>query len=113
VVSVLRRLLGSAAGIAATHLEWVALEIEAERQRLARLWMHAALTLLLLFTGIWLGVAGLLLWAEPPQRAAIAAGLALVFLAATAVASWSWRRLRMSPSRLRYSAISANRALTR
>ena len=93
MVSVLRRLLGSAAGIAATHLEWVALEIEAERQRLARLWMYAALTLFLLFTGIWLSVAGLLLWAEPPQRAAIAAGLALVFLAATAVAAWSWRRL--------------------
>jgi hypothetical protein len=81
VVSVLRRLLGSAAGIAATHLEWVAL------------WMYAALTLFLLFTGIWLSVAGLLLWAEPPQRAAIAAGLALVFLAATAVAACSWRRL--------------------
>ena len=93
MVSVLRRLLGSAAGIAATHLEWVALEIEAERQRLARLWLYAALTLFLLFTGIWLSVAGLLLWAEPPQRAAIAAGLALVFLAATAVAAWSWRRL--------------------
>jgi len=93
VVSVLRRLLGSAAGIAATHLEWVALEIETERQRLAQLWVYAALTLLLLFTGIWLGVAGLLLWAQPPQRAAVAAGLALVFLAATAVAAWRWRRL--------------------
>ena len=93
MVSVLRRLLGSAAGIAATHLEWVALEIEAEKQRLARLWMYAALTLFLLFTATWLGVAGLLLWAEPSQRAAIAAGLALVFLAAAAVAAFSWRRL--------------------
>ena len=93
MVSVLRRLLGSAAGIAATHLEWVALQIEAERRRLARLWMYAALTLFLLFTGIWLGVAGLLLWAEPSQRAAIAAGLALGFLAAAAVAACRWRRL--------------------
>ena len=93
MVSVLRRLLGSAAGIAATHLEWVALQIEAERQRLARLWMYAALTLFLLFTGTWLGVAGLLLWAEPAQRAPVAGALALMFLAAGAVAAFSWRRL--------------------
>jgi uncharacterized membrane protein YqjE len=91
--SLIRRLLGSVAGIAATHLEWLALEIEAERLRLARLWMCAALTLCLLFTGMGLAVAGLLLWAEPAQRAAVAGALAGVFLAAGAVAAFSWRRL--------------------
>lgn len=93
VVSVLRSLLGSAAGIAATHLEWVALEIEAEKRRLARLSMHAALTLFLLFTAVWLGIASLLLWAEPSQRAAMAAGLALGFLAGAVVAACRWRLL--------------------
>lgn len=93
MVSLIRRLLRSVADIAVTRLEWVALEIEAERLRLARLWVSAALTLFLLFTGTWLGVAGLLLWAEPAQRAPVAGVLALMFLAAGAVAAFSWRRL--------------------
>ncbi|MEI6028541.1 MAG: hypothetical protein WCT47_17815 [Betaproteobacteria bacterium] len=93
VVSVIRQLLGSVAGIAATRLELLVLEIEQERLNVARLWIRATVTLFLLFAGTVLGVGGLLLWAEPSQRAAIATGLALGFLAAAAAAAWSWHRL--------------------
>jgi uncharacterized membrane protein YqjE len=93
VVSLIRKLLGSVAGVAATRLELLALELEQERQHVARLWIRATVTLFLLFTGTALSVGGLLLWAEPAQRAAIAAGLALGFLAAAAAAAWSWHRL--------------------
>lgn len=90
VVTLIRKLLGSVAGIAATRLELVALEIEQERLRLAQLWIRATVTLFLLFTGTVLSVAWLLLWAEPAHRVPIAAGLALGFLAAAAAAAWSW-----------------------
>jgi uncharacterized membrane protein YqjE len=93
VVRSLRQLLGGAAGIAATRLELVLLEIEQERLQLARLWIRAALTLLLLFNGTVLCVGGLLLWAAPEQRAAVAAALAMGFLLAALVAGFSWLRL--------------------
>ena len=93
VVRTLRQLLGGAAGIAATRLELVLLEIEQERLQLARLWIRAALTLLLLFNGTVLCVGGLLLWAAPEQRAAVAGALALGFLVAALVAGFSWLRL--------------------
>ena len=93
VVRTVRQLLGSAAGIAATRLEPVLLEIEQERLQLARLWIRATLTLFLLFTGTVLGVGGLLLWAAPAQRAAVAGALALGFLVAALVAGFSWLRL--------------------
>lgn len=93
VVRTVRQLLGGAAGIAATRLELVLLEIEQERLQLARLWIRAALTLFLLFTGTVLCVSGLLLWAPPEQRAAVAGVLALGFLVAALVAGFSWLRL--------------------
>lgn len=93
VVRTVRQLLGGAAGIAATRLELVLLEIEQERLQLARLWIRAALTLFLLFTGTVLCVSGLLLWAPPEQRAAVAGVLALGFLLAALVAGFSWLRL--------------------
>ena len=93
VVRTLRQLLGGAAGIAATRLELVLLEIEQERLQLARLWIRAALTLLLLFNGTVLCVGGLLLWAAPEQRAAVAGALAMGFLLAALVAGFSWLRL--------------------
>jgi hypothetical protein len=88
-----RQLLGGAAGIAATRLELVLLEIEQERLQLARLWIRAALTLFLLFTGTVLCVGGLLLWAAPEHRAAVAGALAMGFLVAALVAGFSWLRL--------------------
>lgn len=96
VVTLIRKLLGSVAGIAATRLELVALEIEQERLRLARLWIRATVTLFLLFTGTVLSVAWLLLWAEPAHRVPIAGGLALGFLGAAAAAAWSWLDLARS-----------------
>lgn len=93
VVRTLRQLLGGAAGIAATRVELVLLEIEQERLQLARLWIRAALTLLLLFNGTVLCVGGLLLWAAPEQRAAVAGALAMGFLLAALVAGFSWLRL--------------------
>ena len=92
-LSILRRVLGGAAGIAATRLELVLLEIEQERLQLARLMVRAVLTLFLLFTGTLLGVVGLLLWAQPGERATVAGALALGFLVAALAVGWSWQRL--------------------
>ncbi len=93
MLSLLRPLLGQAAGIAATHLELWALALERELAGLARLWIHAAVTLFLLFTGTLLGVGWLVLWADPSDRLAIVGALALGFLGAAAAAAWSWRSL--------------------
>ena len=91
--SFVRQLLGSAAGIVATRLELWALEVEQEFARLARLWIHATVTLFLLFTGTLLAVGWLLMWADPAHRLAIIGALALGFLGAAAAAAWSWRSL--------------------
>lgn len=113
VVTIVRRLLGSAAGIAATRLELLCLELEQERSRLARLCIQAVLTLFLLFTAVVLGLAGLLLWAEPAQRAALAGALALGFLGAALAAAWRWRRLASAPSPLLRSAVTELRRVGR
>ena len=93
VFSLVRQLLGSAAGIAATRLELWALELEQELTSLARLWIHATVTLFLLFTGTLLAVGWLLMWADPAHRLTIIGALALGFLGAAAVAAWRWRIL--------------------
>ena len=93
MLSFLRPLLGQAAGIAASHLELWALTLERELASLARLWIHAAVTLFLLFTGTLLGVGWLVLWADPSDRLAIIGALALGFLGAGVAAAWSWRSL--------------------
>ena len=113
VVTIVRRLLASAAGVAATRLELLVLELEQERSRLARLCIQAALTMFLLFTAVVLGLAGLLLWAEPAHRAALAGALALGFLGAGVAAAWRWRRLARAPSRLLRSAVADLRRLDR
>lgn len=113
VVTIVRRLLGSVAGIAATRLELLSLELEQERLRVARLCIQAALTLFLLFTAVVLGLAGLLLWAEPAHRAALAGALALGFLGAAAATAWRWRRLASAPSPLLRSAVADLRRVDR
>jgi len=93
VLSFVRQLLGQAAAIAATRLELWTLELERELASLARIWIHATVTLFLLFTGTLLGVGWLLLWADPAHRLAIIGALALGFLGAAAAAAWSWHSL--------------------
>lgn len=93
MLSFVRQLLGQAAGIAATRLELWTLELERELASLARLWIHATVTLFLLFTGTLLAVGWLLMWADPAHRLAIIGALALGFLGAAAAAAWSWRSL--------------------
>jgi len=93
VLSFVRQLLGQAAAIAATRLELWTLELERELASLARLWIHATVTLFLLFTGTLLGVGWLLMWADPAHRLAIIGALALGFLGAAAAAAWSWHSL--------------------
>jgi uncharacterized membrane protein YqjE len=91
VFSLVRQLLGSAAGIVATRLELWTLELERELASLARLWLHATVTLFLLFTGTLLAVGWLLMWADPAHRLTIIGALALGFLGSAAVAAWRWR----------------------
>lgn len=86
--------------IGRTRLELFVVELEEERLRLARMWIGAVVTLFLLFVGIVLASAALVLWCAPENRLAALAVLAGLFLLAAAVAAWRWRRLAQSPSPL-------------
>jgi len=73
------------------HAEWLQSGLEAQRLRLARLWIAAACTLFFaLVASVWLA-AWLVLLCEPAWRAT-AAGLATAaFALAAAVGAWRWR----------------------
>jgi uncharacterized membrane protein YqjE len=75
-----------------TRIELAAVELEEARLHLARLWILAALTLSLLFTGLWLTLGWWLLVSDPADRVWIAGGLAIAFIAAGLATAWNWRR---------------------
>jgi uncharacterized membrane protein YqjE len=77
------------------RLELVAVEIEEERLRLARLWIVATCTLFLAFVGVVMLAGWIVLLCEPAHRLAAVGALSAVFFAAALVAGWQWRRLSM------------------
>ena len=89
----LRRLTDSAAGIGRARLELALLELEAERDRLGRVLLRAALGLVLLALATALALAGWLLLLPAQDRAGWALGLALVLLVAAWACAWDGRRL--------------------
>ena len=97
MTQVLRRLLAGLVAIGRTQLELVALSVEAERRRLVRLWWLATLALWLALVAVALGLTAMLLWLEPPQRAAAAGGGALLFALGSAVAALAGFRARRRP----------------
>jgi uncharacterized membrane protein YqjE len=75
------------------RLELIAVEIEEERLRLARLWMVATCTLFLAFVGVVMLAGWIVLLCEPTRRVAAIGGLTAAFLAAALVAGRQWRHL--------------------
>ena len=96
-----RRLLLALLAIARTRWEIVVLELEAERRRLAQLWLLASLTLGLGFGALALGITAALLWVEPAQRVPLAAGLAAVLSLLAVVTACLWLRLALRGRRPR------------
>lgn len=94
-----QRLLTGAAEIGRTRLELALLELEAERVRVARLFLRAAIGLFLLFLAVVMGVGWWLLRVTPEDRPGWAGALALVFAVAAGLVAWDARRLarRLGP----------------
>lgn len=87
-----RRLAAALVAAGRTRIELAVVELEEARLQLVRLWIRAALTLYLLFTGLWLGLGWWLLVSEPSDRIWIAGGLALAFTTGGLALAWAWRR---------------------
>ena len=92
LVEASRRLAAALVAAGRTRIELAAVELEEARLQLVRLWIRAALTLGLLFTGSLLALGWWLLVSDPADRVWIAGGLAVAFLLAGAAMAWDWRR---------------------
>jgi uncharacterized membrane protein YqjE len=79
--------------IGRTRLELATVELEEERLRLARLWIGATVTLFLLFVGVVLATAWLVMWCPPEQRLLALGLLALGSLGAAAASAWRWQHM--------------------
>ena len=88
-----RRLLALGLALARTQCELLLLQAQAERDRVLRLLLSAARTLLLAFLAASLAVVALLLALEPPQRPWVAAALALALCLAALATVQDCRRL--------------------
>ncbi len=87
------QVLASVLDIGRGRLELVAVEIEEERLRIARLFLAATCALFLVFVAALLLVALIVLMAEPSQRPAVLAATLAVVASAATVCAWRWRRL--------------------
>jgi uncharacterized membrane protein YqjE len=85
-------LLATLAGLARTRLELLSVESQELVVRLVLLIVGAVAAVLLAALALGFGAVALVMWAPPEHRAALAAGLALVFLLAAAVIAWRVRR---------------------
>lgn len=92
LVEASRRLAAALVAAGRTRIELAAVELEEARLQLVRLWIRAALTLGLLFTGSLMAVGWWLLVSDPDDRVWIAGGLAVAFLLAGGAMAWAWRR---------------------
>jgi uncharacterized membrane protein YqjE len=88
-----QQVLADVIEIGRTRLELATVELEEERLRLARLWVGATVTLFLLFVGVVLAAAWLVMWCPPEQRLLALGVLAFAFLAGAGAAAWRWQRM--------------------
>lgn len=88
-----QQVLADVVEIGRTRLELATVELEEERLRLARLWVGATVTLFLLFAGVVLAAAWIVMLCPPEQRVTALGVLAGAFLVAAGVAGWRWRQL--------------------
>jgi uncharacterized membrane protein YqjE len=85
-------LLASLLGLARTRLELLSTELQEALARLVLLVICAVAAVLLCALALGFAAVAAVLAAPPEQRVAVAAGLALAFLAAAGVFAWRLRR---------------------
>jgi len=84
--------------LARTRLELASVESQELLARLVAVIAGAVAAILLGALALGFGAVALVMWAPPEQRAALAAGLALVFLLAAGWLAWRvWREARVRP----------------
>lgn len=88
-----QHVLATLIDIGQSRIELVTVELEEERLRIARLWIACTGTLFLAFVATLLLAGWIVLLVEPRHQLAALGGLTALFVAATAVAAWQWRRL--------------------
>ena len=87
------QVLASVLDIGRGRLELIAVELEEERLRVARLFIAAACALFLVFLAVVLLAALIVLMCEPPQRPAVLAAILAVVVSGAVACLWRWRRL--------------------
>lgn len=85
-------LLASLLGLARTRLELLDTELQEALARLVLLVICAVAAVLLCALALGFAAVAVVMAAPPGQRVAVAAGLALAFLAAAGVLAWRLRR---------------------
>lgn len=85
-------LIANVLGLAQTRLELLSTEVQELLARLVLLMIASVAAILLAAIALGFGAVALLLWTPEEHRASLAAGLALVFLAAAAYIAWQARR---------------------
>ena len=85
-------LLATLLGLARTRLELLSVEMQEVLARLVLLMVGAVAAILLAALALGFGAVALVMAVAPEYRVAVAAGLALAFLAAAALIAWRVRR---------------------
>ena len=85
-------LLATVLGLARTRLELLSVETQELLARLVLLMVGAVAAILLAALALGFGAVALLMAVAPERRVAVAAGLAVAFLAAAALIAWRVRR---------------------
>ena len=87
-----QELLGTLLGLARTRLELLSVEMQELLARLVLIMIGAVAAILLAALALGFGAVALVMAVPAEYRVAVAAGLALTFLAAAAIIGWQVRR---------------------
>jgi len=92
LIQSVQALLATVLGLARTRLELLSVEMQEVLARLVLIMIGAVAAILLAALALGLGAVALIMAVPPEHRVAVAAGLALAFLAAAAFIGWQVRR---------------------
>ena len=92
LIQSVQALLTTALGLARTRLELLSVEMQELLARLVLIMIGAVAAILLAALALGFGAVALVMAVPAEHRVAVAAGLALIFLAAAAIIGWRVRR---------------------